>query len=167
MISYGIPRVATIGTTLQWLTAIAGFTPTTFDLRWMVGALQIDSAANSAGTGWITSASFDGLNLGEAAWSLTTIQKVTATETEVATGRIFLETPEYTIIRQQLEAADLAIKKALEGGGYQTISIKGRSSTKYGLGDLRSLRSQLARQLEMMRSTANDGGSSQVLIRFV
>lgn len=167
MVNYGVPRTATIGTQTTWATpsaAIVGFSPATFNLLWVFGdQLSVIGSANGANTAWTTATDFLVLSLGDYAWSLRTVHKATNVETPIDAGGIFLETPEYTVLRQQVAEIDKAILTIVKGGGNQTISIKGRSTTKYGLSDLRALRTQVARQLEVMRSGGRFG---QVLVRF-
>lgn len=164
MDSYGLPKLAVIGTSISWVTLLNGYSSGTHDLIWLFGAQTVQGTAQgSPQTGWITSADFADQSLGTCAWTLTVKNKTTLVLTEVATGSIFLETTEYNTKRLTAEAAEAAILKIMQGGGNQSISIKGRSSSKYSLADLQS---QASRARSQMNRLLNGSAGTQVLVRF-
>lgn len=161
----GIPKTAVIGAIATWITILPGYPSATFDLIWLLGTQTINGTAQTLpGTGWETSTNFDWGALGPCAWTLSVRHKSTLVITEIATGSIFVETPEYNTLRLQAEAAAAAILKILQGGGNQSLSIKGRSSSKYSLSDLRGIEG--AARAKMARLLAPGGAGSQLLARF-
>jgi hypothetical protein len=165
MVIGNVPKTAIIGTPTIWVTeAIPSYPSTAYDLIWYFDATRIAGTADPIGGGWITETHWDGATLGNCAFSLAVTNKATLVYSDIIEqGVIFLETPEYNMLRLQSEAADYAILKILQGGGNQSLSIKGRSSTKYGLAELQSLaktaRSQMARLL-------SGGAGGQLLVNF-
>lgn len=164
MASITLPKVTLIGTSTSWVTLIDGFTASAHDLIWLFGATTVQGVAQpSPQIGWTTTHDFEDQALGPCAWTLSVKNKSTLTLTEVATGSIFLETPEYQTQRLTAEACEQAILRIAQGGGNQSISIKGRSSSKYGLSDLQA---QASRARNQMGRMLRKGGGSQILVNF-
>jgi len=162
--TYGLPKSAVIGTQISWVSLVEGYSSATHDLLWLFGAVPEQGVAQTPPqTGWTTTADFDGQPLGPCAWTLSVGDKSTLVVTEIATGSIFLETPEYNTHRLTAESAEQAILKIMQGGGYQSTSIKGRSSSKFGLADLKAIASQARNQMNRM---LNRDSANQILVRF-
>lgn len=164
MVTFGIPKIAVIDTAVSWVTTISGYSSAVFDLVWLFGSTQVLGVAQSTPqTGWTTTTAFDWGVLGPSSWSLSVKNRSTLVVTEIATGSIFLETPDYAMLRRQRDAANEAIAKILEGGGNQSVSIKGRSTSKYGLQELKAI----AKECESNMARLLQGGEfGQVLVRF-
>jgi hypothetical protein len=160
-----LPKSAVIGTQISWVTLVDGFSSAGYDLIWLFGIVPTiqATAQTPPQTGWTTTADFADQPLGSCAYTLTVKNKTTLALTEVATGTLFLETPEYNTQRLTAEAAEAAILKIMQNGGNQSISIKGRSSSKYGLADLQG---QASRARSQMNRLLNGSAGSQVLVRF-
>lgn len=162
----GIPKVTLIGTSISWVTLIDGYTSATHDLIWLFGATTVQGVGQTPPQiGWTTTHDFDGASLGPCAWTLSVKNKSTLALTEVATGSTFLETPEYQTQRLTAESCEQAILRIAQGGGNQTISIKGRSSSKFGLSDLQAQASRARSQMDRMLRNQN-GGGCQILVNF-
>jgi hypothetical protein len=169
MTTLNLPKSAVIGTQISWVTLVDGFSSATHDLTWSFGFQSsfpetiIGTAQTPPQAGWISTSDFAEQILGFCPWSLTVLNRSTLALTEVATGTLFLETPEYNTQRLTAEAAEAAILKIMQNGGNQSISIKGRSSSKYGLADLQN---QASRARSQMNRLLNGSAGSQVLVRF-
>jgi hypothetical protein len=169
MTTLGLPKSAVIGTQISWVTLVDGFSSATHDLTWAFVAQTnlpetiIATPQAPPQTGWITTADFAEQSLGAFAYTLTVLNRSTLALTEVATGTIFLETPEYNTQRLTAETAESAILRIMQGGGNQSINIKGRSSSKYGLADLQNTASRARSQMNRL---LNGSAGSQVLVRF-
>lgn len=160
----GIPKTAIIGTQTTWVDVFPGFSNVTHDLIWLFGTVQvIGTPQPSPQTGWTTSTDFSFATLGPLSWEVSARRKSDQVITEIANGSIFTETEEYNMLCQQKKAVSETILKILRGGGNQILSIKGRSSTKYSLTELKSLESELKTQLDRM---LNPGASGRILVNF-
>jgi hypothetical protein len=160
----GIPKTALIGTSASWVTLVEGFSSATHDLLWLFSLTQVQGVAQSSPqVGWVTTADFEGLSLGPCVWSLSVKNKTTLEILFIASGSIFLETSEYQTQRLTAEAAEAAILKILQGGGNQSLSIKGRSSSKYGLAELQA---QASRARSQMNRMLGKGSGSLLLAIF-
>lgn len=159
--SIGIPKLATISVPSTWTTTLDAYNSTTHDLVWIVGTSTAQGVAS--GAGWVTSADWASLKLGASNWILNVRDKTTLAMTQISTGSIFLETLQYKNLREQYEAAEAAILKILQGGGNQSISIKGRSTSKYGLEQLKALSKSCQTEMDKL---LNGNQRTQVLVRF-
>jgi hypothetical protein len=138
--SANVPLTSVIGKESSWVSILAGYSNATHDLILVVEGFTIPAIAQpSPQIGWTLTSKFLDFITGAAPWTASVKNKDTGEVTEVETGSIFLESQEYSNYRAIAEDAEAAISLLLKDGGYQTLSIKGRSSSAYGLADLQKL----------------------------
>jgi hypothetical protein len=154
--SANVPLISTIGKETSWVSILSGYSSATHDLIFVVEGFTIPAIAQSSPQiGWTLTSRFLDFITGSAPWTASVKNKGTGEVVEVETGSIFLESQEYSNYRAIAEDAEAAISNVLKGGANQTLSIKGRSSSKYGLAELQKLASDARFRMSRLE---NGGG---------
>jgi hypothetical protein len=129
-----IPNIATIGTSTSWVSIFDDYSSASSDLTFVIGAQSLSGIAQShPQIGWSFNTDFSFAKLGACPWVASIKNRSSGEVSEVATGSIFLETVQYSTLRQTAEEMEKAILQIARSGGHQSAAVKGRSYTRYDL----------------------------------
>lgn len=159
--SLGIPQHPIIGYQNTWFTSLDGVNPASYSLLWEFSPAISQSITTSVElTRWVTVADFSGASIQPYTATLSTVAPDN-TKTLIATLTITPRTQQLQHLYDRLEAVQASLLK-LSASGMQTLSIKGRSRSAFGLDQLQQQESYLLAQIRRIENP----GSNYSYIRF-